>query len=251
MLLVSPFVRAAFIILGSDMSALRTRRKKLFSRKIVILSFACFMAIVLCAGYSNANTVLFSNLGPNGEFDGTQGRFVNGDMFDGAITTAMPFTPSVSMKIGDAALALVHHYGTESLVTVYLEADNNGAPGSVLESLNQAGDVTDVAGLVTFNSSAGTMLQAGVQYWIVAVAASDSFDYWMFTDPYLNGIMAYSSDMSPTPNHWNVFYAYDSVSAFRVDGADSTPASVPEPASILLFSTGIVGIGLAAWRKRK
>jgi hypothetical protein len=132
---------------------------------------------------SRADSVVFSNFGPNGRFDAFVGLVAP---FGAAYSTTgvpgdvgVPFTPSSDADLSQIILALGWENGSPpDSTTVELVNSNNGVPGtSVLESWPATALPFDgpLVGPTTFTSSPGVFLAAGTQYWIVA--QTDGVDF--------------------------------------------------------------------------
>jgi len=90
---------------------------------------------------------------------------------------AMPFTPSANATVEEIGLAIGFISGTNE-ITVSLNADNGGVPGTSLGSFN-------VSNLPTFGECCSVELQsvgsgipvtAGTQYWVVVQTTSPNSD---------------------------------------------------------------------------
>ncbi len=211
-------------------------------RKITLLMFVASIMLVAFAS-AGATDVLYTTLGPNGEYDSASGYFVDGSNYFNQVL-AMPFTPSQSENLSDAVLALGNYAGSNSPVNVYLESDNGGVPGSVLATLTQQGSIPPFSsggGLVQFNCAGCGQVSAGTQYWIVALEGDPNTEQaWMFAYQDQQGSAAFNQLGSAT-GPWNQFNS--TISGFRVDGA------VPEPGTLVMLGSGIVAAAAGLRRK--
>jgi hypothetical protein len=199
------------------------------------------MVFVACPLIANGSTVLYSTMGPNGQFDGTYAWLLGGY---GSETMADAFIPYTTSKLADAVLVLQYnsYYTNNSPVQVFLEADAGQTPGPILDSLTQVGTLQTLPGPITFTCTSCPMLQAGTTYWLVAVQPDvNSVDGWKYSYGDQLGLSAVNFLDSQT-GPWITLTT--TVSAFRIDG------TVPEP-STLMLAAGSLMAGLRALRRRR
>jgi hypothetical protein len=145
--------------------------------------------------------------------------------------------------------------------TINLYNDNAGLPANSPFSsqavtasasdtgLSEADCCSALAEIFKFDATlpSSVALSGGTTYWLSILDASGSSN----TFRWANGTTTWVGDPGTaccSTSFWN------SESGLRAQVAyDLNPAAsaVPEPASLLLLGTGIAGIGLAVWRKRK
>jgi len=192
---------------------------------------------------------LYSNLGSgNDVYQCCSGWTISGTGIGTSFTSANQFMVTASGNVGqiDVGVGLVE--GTNSFY-VDIDADNAGQPGAVLASfpgLSSSETFGQCCGLVTISNISGLSLSTGTKYWMVigpTNTASSTWEAWNFSNS-ATGIDDYSEDGGKT---WNT-NGVQPQGAFDILGGGGT---TPEPASLLLFGTGLVGVFGAFRRKMK
>jgi hypothetical protein len=212
------------------------------SRKLTLITLVGLLA-VFCATAS-ATDILYTTLGPNGEYDTANGYFVDGSNYFNQVL-AMPFTPNKTENMVDAVMALGNYQGGNSPVNAYLESDNGGQPGSILATLTQQGTIQPFSGggsLIQFNcNGCGTVTQ-GTQYWLVAQEQDPATEQvWMFAYQDQTGNAAFNQLGSAT-GPWNLFDS--TITGFRIDGS-----GVPEPGTLVMLGSGVLAAAGVIRRK--
>jgi len=175
------------------------------------------------------------------------------------VVFAEPFTAASTANLAGATLALGNYSGSNTPITLDLESDASGMPGSVLASLTQQGAIPQYGtpGPVTFNyNGAAVQLISGATYWLVAVETDPNSEQAWFLSNGAMGIDAFNYDGSAT-GPWTAGCppgqgCSDSLAAFEVDGTTPTTppiTTVPEPCSLLLFGLALM-IPAAVVRRR-
>jgi hypothetical protein len=164
---------------------------------------------------------IHSNLGRNTDAydDGISWAITgNENPLWGRGSLAMPFTPKVSAAAKEVLIALGYLGGGTNDGLISLNADANGVPGEALKTwrvghFQQEGSCCQ---LVALRDQAGVLLQAGVQYWIVAGTGPHSrasYD-WNFVWNDAQGKVAFLN--GNTKDQWLPYH--DNVAAFGVYG---------------------------------
>jgi hypothetical protein len=187
---------------------------------------------------------VYSNFGPGQTFSTT--AYVIGTVPGLNQLIASPFTPTESATLTDTILAMRTRPGTPGInpVTVFIESSLNGAPGSILDTLNQVGTIGTTSSLIDFTCSSCSLLNAGTMYFVVAYQSSPAEEQgWNLsvgptTTIYDNAIGSPTGPWSEDSN--------SSPGAFEVNG---TVGATPEPSSIALFGTGVLTLAGVARRK--
>jgi hypothetical protein len=216
---------------------MRIQKKRFAKRLIAVWVFAG--AVAVSPAWAD---VIYSNFGPGNSY-------ISGSAWGIATNYAFgeSFTPGANYDFADAQLAMSGD-GTNPQVYLYLESDNGGQPGSILDAMAQQFTMVPLPGssVDTFYCTSCPTLSAGTTYWIVASTENGQTALWNMNS---TGTSAFATSYSGSPNGpWYV--------ATRVGGAlevDGTPltSSTPEPGSLALLATGVAGLGFLLRRKRQ
>ncbi len=203
------------------------------SRKITVLAFLAVFTLALCATASA--DILYTTLGPNGEYDTASGYFVDGSNYFNQVL-ALPFTPNATTTMTDAVLALGNYAGGNNPVNAYLAADDGlNEPGTILATLTQQGTIQPFnsgGSLITFTCNGCGTVNTGTQYWIIAQEPDPGTEQaWMFAYQDQQGHLAFDQTGSIN-GPWSQFDG--TTSGFRVDGG------VPEPGTLVLLGSGLI-----------
>lgn len=218
------------------------------------------LAVGLCAAVQPSKAdIVASNFTASDAF--TQFYPVGGINSGVSEALGVSFTvPNQNYTFEDAQLVLLLNSG-QNTVAINLQTDSSGMPsGNILETIQLNNALTASPGVITFTSSSNPVLAALQTYWLVAY----------FPSPLTNaGWVANIEGDSSSPAGNFVFSTADSATgpwlsavsglprpAFEIDGAPGgvvpPPPVVPEPASLVLFGSGIAALGLLAfWKSRR
>jgi hypothetical protein len=210
---------------------------KWFACKVLRLAFT---GAVLASVNASA-TVLFTTFGAGQAFD-NNGYSVDGLSLSGQVI-ADSFSIGTSAIVSDVVLALGYYAGNDDPVNLYVESDTGGQPGAIVATLTQVGTIPSYftgSGLIDFTCNAGCFLTAGTPYWLVAQEPTfNSNQVWDFnpTDPTVTSALN-ESDSATGP--WSESPLTQN--AFEID--------TPEPGSMMLFGSGLLGLFGLARRRR-
>jgi hypothetical protein len=161
--------------------------------------------------------IVYNNLGPDDSYNPNIGWGVRPHL-----TPSMQFATTGSGLFSQLAIAVGNEF--DSTMTVYLQSDNNGVPGAILETLSfLVEDRFGSGGLQVISAAGTTFLTENTWYWLTGLASTNFGWYWNNTGA--AGYTAYASE--PFGLGWNNV-SVQTLSAFRIEVAD--PMSVPEPA---------------------
>lgn len=192
-------------------------------------------------------------------YDGGSG-WSFGNSFGSDVDAAMAFTPTANYLLDSVSVAATHIVSqgdgpSSDLANVYLMSDLNGAPGSVIESFQVTmaqsalvGQTSQLQEPLVGLSLLHPLLTAGTQYWLVmsAVDPNTRAAWWESGAPPAAGGQGSTTGLIAQigvggGTTWVV--STNTQSAFSIDGTP-TGTSVPEPSSVVLLSTGLLGFGL-------
>src|SRR5271165_3090369 len=216
-------------------------------RKSGFFVMVILIGAMICSVSAAAGDMLYTTLGPGSAYDGSNGYFVDGSNYYNTVTANM-FTLGAAGTVADAVLALGNFLGNNGAVTLYIESNSGGMPGSVIATLSQAGTILPFGngsggGLVTFNCSGAQCALAAGSYWLVAWEKDpNTQQIWDYAYQDNQGNVAFNGTGSPT-GPWGSFF--DTANAFEIDGA----SPVPEPGALLVLIPGLLAAGYGLRRK--
>jgi hypothetical protein len=200
------------------------------------------------------STTLFSDLGPPGDvYTAGIGWSVSGSGVIGISQTAAGmFTVGGSGNFSVSSIDIaVGQVVSPFLFNASIWTDNAGLPGvqvpnAAFDNLMSNQPFGGCCGLVTVSGISGVTLTGGQSYFMILgpVSPSDnSAVAWNLNNQGVNGLELYSTDGG---QHWTSF-GNTTIGAFDIIGNQN--GATPEPSSLLLFGTGLVGTFGAIRRK--
>lgn len=193
---------------------------------------------------ARANSVLYDDFGPGQGYNPNYGWQV-GANYGWEIVVAMPFISGGTATLADVQIPGFTYGGVSNPLNVYLESNNGGVPGTILDSLTGP-EFGFSSSIVGFTCSTCSVLTAGTEYWVVALQPDpNNITVWDFTSPSFAENVAENLDNSPI-GPWFIDGGQD-FGAFEVDGRGGT--TTPEPGTLLLFGSGLLTLGGVLRRK--
>lgn len=215
-------------------------------RRLSYVVATAFLLAVVTAVPVKADTI-FSNFGPGMSFNTTTGYALG--PAPGQVV-AVGFTTKAEFKFTDARIAVGFVSGSVPF-EAFLETDNGGMPGSIIDALNLAGTIGNFppGSVVTYDSSASPLLASGASYWLVLVETDPGtqVEWNLNSIGDLSGGANFAFNESGNPTGpWSVALPGFARTAFQVDGA---LIGTPEPATLFLLGSGLAGIAFGRRRR--
>ena len=138
------------------------------------------VALAGTAGLTQAETI-YSNLGPGDTYSLTGSTEAGPDAGGGAARQAFAFTMgSESLRFDNARLGLFLSGGA-NVISLRLQADNGGVPGTILDTIAVTGQIPPGGTNnipVEFQSVLHPLLEEGKTYWLLPFASGNTLAGW-------------------------------------------------------------------------
>lgn len=202
----------------------------------------CILTLVVGCGASASADVLYSNFGPNDEYDTIYGWTLSyggplgGDVFEDAVA----FTVTGGDYRFDSAEVAVSHFWGPDLVYFNLHADQAGRPGAILDSTTASGVVPpDTLGApMLANFGGDVILHEGETYWLaLRTEETDAHLSWAFNVIDDFGLRAWRLNHDEWKPTLGIPGTDSERGVFRINGT-----LVPGPASLALLAIGAGGM---------
>ncbi|MCA9395282.1 MAG: PEP-CTERM sorting domain-containing protein [Candidatus Omnitrophica bacterium] len=207
------------------------------------LRLSMLIGLIILAAAPARASVIFDSFGPGNSYELTDPAFITNPTDGNAFAYAQQFTPVADAVFSSVDIPIQGNAPLLYLYDLWLAEDDGGVPGNVIESFS-AGTITPngtLNSVTSLNSLLSPTLLAGTPYYVVVAAAADNTVIWQSSELALTDPVFFRLNAEP----WES--SQIGTLALRVNGEMGV---VPEPATMLLFASGLTGAFLRRRNKR-
>jgi len=226
---------------GDEIFVLAKGRADYVMRKSAYLIFFAFAAPALQAD------IIFSNFGTSPNFfDPNNGSFVANGGIDNSLAFSFVIPVSHFYQLTEIDFAVSESSGDNS-ITATIYTDDGGVPGTAIYTTGAILNELQSTGTELFEPvTNGPILDPGATYWLSLDATVDSSVTWNNNGQGLDAEYATNIADPGDPFDWQLSGRSFEEGAFEID---ANIAPVPEPATTVLFASGLA-VCVLSYRRR-